>query len=238
MITFALDSSGKTASVCVLNNSTVLFEKTLNEGLTHSETLLALADEAFASCGLSPQKVNRYAVTCGPGSFTGLRIGLALIKGLSLPFDTPCVPVSTLMALALASTPYNGIIIPALDARRKEVYWAAFKSVDLVLERLTPDTAGPIEDAAVFARNNTPPLHLVGDGAELCYNNWGFFTEKELSYSIFPSFSIARGAALACTAFAEVCKPMPAQDLKPVYLRLSQAERERAEKLKKAVISK
>ncbi|MFV0412663.1 MAG: tRNA (adenosine(37)-N6)-threonylcarbamoyltransferase complex dimerization subunit type 1 TsaB [Oscillospiraceae bacterium] len=222
---FAFDSSGKTASVCVVQQERLVYQKLLDRGLTHSETLLPLIQEAFAATALSPGQVGRYAVTAGPGSFTGLRIGLAMAKGLALPFHTPLVPVSTLQAYAEACG-LLGTVICSLDARRSEVYWAAFKLTESGCTRLTPDAAAPAAQVCQWLSGQTEPVFFIGGGTEICYN--------VCSPALLPLFGPspsgiipARGAALAAL-HSEGIEAALAQ---PVYLRLSQAERERAARL-------
>ncbi|MDL2294940.1 tRNA (adenosine(37)-N6)-threonylcarbamoyltransferase complex dimerization subunit type 1 TsaB [Ruminococcaceae bacterium OttesenSCG-928-D13] len=229
---FALDSSGKAAGVCVLENGVVRYEKNLDAGRTHSETLLPLAIEAFEAAGLAPADVDLFAVTAGPGSFTGLRIGMSLVKGLALPAGTPAVGVSTLEALAEATLfvarPEGAVIVPALDARRSEVYWAAFDAAENRPRRLLPDTAGP---AAGMLENDVfsgRDVFFVGDGAEICYNNNNCGPNIRRRYEGDLPVPIAKGAAFAALAVRETG---PAAGLRPQYLRLSQAERERRERL-------
>lgn len=229
---FAIDASGKTAGVSVFQNGSIVFEETLHQGLTHSETLMALIDKAFSETNLTPEKVSKYAITAGPGSFTGLRIGMALVKGLVLPYNTLVVPVSTLEALAYAY-PHTGIVVSALDARRGEVYWAAFKKNGTVL-RLTPDAAGPAEtifteiDASMHnTQSQQNKLIFVGDGAGLCY------TVYDTLEGLSPEpkhHSIATGAALLASNNTSIA--ISGEQLTPSYLRVSQAERERLARLK------
>ena len=136
MIVLGMDSSAKTAGVAILRDGALLYESWLGTGFTHSETLLELTDAALRAVRITPAQVDVYAVTAGPGSFTGLRIGMALVKGLADANNTPCVPVSTLRALA-AACDVPGLVVPAMDARRGEVYTAAFvKNTDGTLCRL------------------------------------------------------------------------------------------------------
>lgn len=222
-----IDSSGKTAGVCLLQNGQVIFEKVLNQGLTHSETLMPLVATAFAESGLSPEDINLYAVSAGPGSFTGLRIGMALVKGLALPHGTKAAAVPTLEALAYACylDGMRGTIIPALDARRGEVYWAAF-SAQGGFSRITQDAADPAEETCKNTALYTEPIFFVGDGAYLCYNiyhNMESVRQPEANFSP----SIAKGAAFLA-ARSGGCS---AAEIYPSYLRKSQAERQRAERL-------
>ena len=138
----AIDTAGKTAAVAVLRDEVLLYEAAANNGLTHSETLLPMVDTALKACGLRCADIDLYGVTAGPGSFTGLRIGLAAVKGMALPRQTPCAGVSTLEALAWGMAG-QGTVVGALDARRGQVYWAGF---DLAThDRLTPDAAAPVQ---------------------------------------------------------------------------------------------
>ena len=142
----AVDTAGKTAAVAVLRDDTLLYETQCNNGLTHSETLLPMIDTALRACHLTVEDLDVLGATNGPGSFTGLRIGLSVIKGLALPRQIPCAPVSTMAALAYGMAG-QGTVIGAQDARRGQVYWAAF---DLESHaRLTPDAAAPVASLAM-----------------------------------------------------------------------------------------
>lgn len=226
-ITFALDSSGTEASVCILQDDTLLYEKEIDEGLTHSETLLPLVQEAFAQTGLAPQDVSLFAASAGPGSFTGLRIGLSLAKGMAAPFGLPLAPVSTLWALALASGEAEGTLIPALNARRGEVYAAAFDPAKH-FGRLMDDTAAPAAELEPILAKLRTPIYFLGSGAEICYT---LFREKYDVRQLTARFPIARGVALAARQMEAAGDVPPAEQARPNYLRLSQAERERRQRL-------
>lgn len=220
----AIDTAGKTAAVAVMRDDTLLYETASNTGLTHSETLLPMVDTALKSCGLTTGQIDLYAVTAGPGSFTGLRIGLSAVKGLAFACNAPCAGVSTLAALAYGMAG-EGTVIGALDARRGQVYWAAF---DLAThERLTADTAEPADAMENFVKGCKKPVFFVGDGAALCYNKYGCVP------GVLPCpqpLRVLRGAgvALAGKALWEDGGCVPPADLLPEYHRLSQAERDRA----------
>lgn len=229
-----LDCAGRTAAAALMRGDTLLFECTLNLGLTHSQTALPLVDGALRAAGLSAADIGLWAVCAGPGSFTGLRIGLATVKGLAFAGDTPCAPVSTLQALAACHTG-EGVVISALDARRGEVYWAAFSLPGA--ERLTPDRAGPAEEIAEFLKTCKKPVFFVGDGAELCYNKFGQFAGV---LPCPPALRLSRAAGL-CLAGQQLQRDglaVPPAALMPHYLRLSQAERERAARLQSAAEAK
>lgn len=223
----ALETSAKSVSAAVAEDGVILAAAYQNNGLTHSRTLMPLVDSMLCNASLTLDDIDLIAVAHGPGSFTGLRIGLATVKGLAFVNNTPCAGVSTLEALALPQQG-EGTVLCALDARRGEVYWAAF---DLATHaRLTPDAAQPVDALTDFVANCKKPLFFVGDGAPLCYNKFG---AQPGVLSCPPSLQAPRAlgiclAALRMQADGEACPP---EALRPQYLRLSQAERERAERL-------
>ena len=222
----AIDTAGKTAAVAVLRDEVLLYEAAANNGLTHSETLLPMVDTALKACGLRCADIDLYGVTAGPGSFTGLRIGLAAVKGMALPRQTPCAGVSTLEALAWGMAG-QGTVVGALDARRGQVYWAGF---DLAThERLTPDAAAPVQALENFVAGCKKPLFFVGDGAALCYNR---FSELPGVLPCPQPLRVLRGSgvALAARRMLQAGRTVPPAELLPDYHRLSQAERERAER--------
>ena len=227
MITFGLDSAGRTAAVGLMRDDELLYEGFLAAGHTHSETLLGLVDGAFRATGLSLADVDLWGVCAGPGSFTGLRIGLAAVKGLALVHGAPCVGVSTPEALAFGCPPGEGTVLAALDARRGEVYWAAFDLSSRV--RLVPDAAAPAASLADFVEKCRKPLFFVGDGAGLCYNGYG---QTPGVLPCPPALGLCRGAGVCLAARAAYARgeAASAAALVPRYLRLSQAERERAER--------
>ena len=224
----AVDTAGKTAAVAVMAQDRLLYEAQLNNGLTHSETLLPMIDTALRCAGLGMEQLDLLAVTNGPGSFTGLRIGLSVIKGLAQPRQIPCVGVSTMAALAYGVNG-AGTVIAAQDARRGQVYWAAFDLADHT--RLTPDAAVPVTELQNFVKTCKKPLFFVGDGAYLCYNTYG---QSDGVLPCPPALQVLRGAgaALAAKALADDGQCVPPARLLPDYHRLSQAERERAEREK------
>lgn len=226
MTIFGLDSAGKTAGVAVLRDGRLIYECYLATGHTHSETLLCLCQNAFDSAGLSPAQVDVFAASAGPGSFTGLRIGLAAVKGLAFPGDTPCAAVSTLEALVYSAA-VEGTLLCALDARRGEVYWAAFRAADGTVERLCPDGSAPAASLRGFVESARGPVWLLGDGAHLVDEALRD-TGKTRLYPEAYRLGRAGGVCRAALASGET---MPAAQLIPDYHRLSQAERERAARL-------
>ncbi len=216
----SFDCSGIYASVCLQKDGQTLHETMLQERLTHSQTLLCLLQTALQSTRLSLQELSALALTVGPGSFTGLRIGLALAKGLALPHNLPVVGVSTLEATA-RSISTNGPILAALNARRDQVYWAAFSRSPSFF-RLHEDSAGTATQASDFLQMQKEIYFLVGDGAEMCYNK-NIYAPSGLDATPF----VARGVAEAAQqAFADGLA-VPASVLALQYLRLSQAEQVR-----------
>lgn len=234
MICMGVDSAGRTAGVALMRDEELLFECHLNGGLTHSQTLMCLIDSAFKATGLTPADVDLYGVCSGPGSFTGLRIGLAAIKGLAFAKDTPCAPVSTLEALAFCHVG-EGTVIPALDARRREVYWAAFELAS-ELHRVMPDTAAPVTDLREFVKTCKKPAFFVGDGAGLCYNEFGSI-QGVVPCALALRVPRTAGVCLAALRMHRQGLTLPPAQLLPSYHRLSQAERERQESCKKESVT-
>lgn len=224
----AVDTAGKSCAVAVMRDDTLLYEAQCNNGLTHSETLLPMIDTALRACGLTVADLDVLGATNGPGSFTGLRIGLSVVKGLAQPRQIPCVGVSTMAALAYGVNG-EGTVIAAQDARRGQVYWAGFDLADHT--RLTPDAATPVTELENFVKTCKKPLFFVGDGAYLCYNTYG---QQDGVVPCPPALQVLRGAgaALAAKALADEGQCVPPARLLPDYHRLSQAERERAERAK------
>ena len=215
------------SSVAVATEEKLLAELTVQTRLTHSETLMPHIEEVLRLADVTKEALEGVAVSIGPGSFTGLRIGLAAVKGLAFPRETLCAPVSTLEALAAAHTGC-GTVLCALDARRAQVYSAAF---DLEThERLMDDDARAVADLAEFVENCKKPLFFVGDGAALCYNKYGNVPGV---LCVPPALRNGRAAAVAYVAeqMAQRGEAVLPEALLPDYHRLSQAERERAERL-------
>ena len=224
----SIDASGKTAACAVTENGEVIAKSFTDSGLTHSQTLLPMVQSMLTLSGTDMAEIDELAVTVGPGSFTGLRIGAATVMGLA--GQRPCRCVPTLTAIAYNFTDKNAIIIPALDARRNQVYTAVFRVNDGKVTRLTDDEALSVDE--VFDRIREYSLSesviIAGDGAYLFENAVSvlcnvFFAEDKLLY--VQGESIAK----ASQEFSAV----KAQDIKLNYLRLSQAERELKEKNKK-----
>lgn len=214
--------------MCIVQNEQLVVEKCLDEGLTHSQTLLPLIQHALQEASLAIENIDLFAVAAGPGSFTGLRIALALVKGLALAGRVPVAPVSTLCAMALASG-VHGLVLPAINARRQEVYWGLYECGESGCTQLVADTAGPAKDLLkhdILMKLQQDPVILVGDGAQICYNQISCTLKAVIQPTM--AHSLSYGVALAGNTMWSQHKALPASGVAPVYLRLSQAERERA----------
>ncbi len=227
MLTLAFESSAKAASVALCEGEKLLAQSSQNLGLTHSRTLLPMTEAMLKNADVSLDQVDLFAVAHGPGSFTGIRIGVSTVKGLSWASDKPCVGVSTLEALAWNGIAAGGLLCPVMDARRSQVYNALFSESEGKPVRLCSDRAIALEElvAELEAKNEVPLL--LGDGAGLTAE---YLEARSLPYRLAPEnirWQSAWGVAMA----AMDQKPVSSQELLPVYLRLSQAERERQERL-------
>ena len=223
----AVDTAGKTAGVALLQDDRLLYECYLDAGMTHSETILPLIDNCLKFCHLTCADIDVYGVNAGPGSFTGLRIGVSALKGLAWALEKPCCGVSTLAAMARNLAHMEGIIVCAMDARRDQVYNALFLAHDGILSRQCPDRAISLAELSEELKNRPEPKFIVGDGAKLCYT---YLLEQDIPCRMAPPQLVmqnAVGVALAAEEMSANGQTTTARDLVPVYLRLSQAERER-----------
>lgn len=226
----ALETSAKSVSAAVVENSSVLASAYQNIGLTHSVTLMPLIDSMLKNAGLTAKDMELIAVAAGPGSFTGLRIGVSAAKGLAWALELPCCGVSTLEAMAENARSFEGTVICAMDARRQQIYNAVFDCRDGVLTRQREDRAVGLDVLAEELKNSNNRKIVVGDGAKLCYT---YLSERGISCRMAPPDSLyqkAVGVGLAAQRMAAEGRTVTAQELRPVYLRLSQAERERLAK--------
>ena len=230
MLILAFETSAKAASVALLDDKKLLGESYQNTGLTHSQTLMLMAQDLLKSCGFGSQDVTHLAVAAGPGSFTGIRIGVAAAKGFAWGAELPCYGVSTLEAMAAQLGAWQGYVCSVMDARRSQVYHALFHVECGKCTRIRDDRAVSLQDLGAELQNLTEPVFLVGDGSNLCYNT--------LSESV-PSLVLPaehrmhqRAAGVALVAREKILRGEAgnAGELTPNYLRLSQAERERLEK--------
>ena len=223
----AFETSAKAASVALMENGKLLGEAYQNTGLTHSQTLMVMAEDMLKTCGKKPSDVQAVAVAAGPGSFTGVRIGVAAAKGFAWGGELPCYGVSTLEAMARNLGAYQGYVLPAMDARRSQVYTAIFHVEKGAFTRVAEDMAISLEELKEKIKNFQEPVFLVGDGALLCYNT---LLEEVPGLVLPPEHRMhqrAAGVALAAQVMMDTGEPGNGAELTPNYLRLSQAERER-----------
>lgn len=227
----AIDCTAKPASVAVLEEGKVLSSAYTNTGLTHSQTLVPMVDSALKDAQLELSSIDTFAINAGPGSFTGVRIGVAALKGLVFSDEKNCVPVSTLESMPYAFVGLPGmeayVICGAMDARRNQVYTASFEVKGEEVLRLTEDEAIPIPELLEKLLAMHRPVLFVGDGAELVYEA---SKETELAGTLAPenlryqnAVSVAACAAAKLNAGFE---PVGSDEILPVYLRAPQAERE------------
>ena len=223
----ALESSAVTASVAICEDEKLIAQTFQNNGLTHSVTLLPMAEGLLSACGMALGDVDVIAVAAGPGSFTGLLIGVAAAKGLAWAAQRPCAGVSTLEAMAWTVAHMGGNLCPVMDARRSQVYNARFLGQGGRPVRLTEDRAIGLNDLAEELNAQKGTQILVGDGAHLCYNDLkarGLDVELAPEHLRYPcAWGVARGAL----EMARAGELTDAAALTPAYHRLSQAERER-----------
>ena len=229
MLTLAFESSAKAASAALCEGENLIAAVTQVSGLTHSRTLLPMAEDLLKNTELSMKDVECFAVAQGPGSFTGIRIGVSTVKGLAWAAEKPCVGVSTLAAMAWNGTAAGELVCAVMDARRREVYNALFRIEDGKPRRLCADRAISLSLLAEELAETGEAPFLIGDGAGITE---AFLRGKGLPFRTAPEnlrWQNAWGVAM------EACgKPLQtSQELLPVYLRLSQAERERQARMLK-----
>ena len=234
MTILAFETSAKAASAALFREGVLLGETYQNTGLTHSQTLLSMAESLMASCGVTPAEIDAVGVAAGPGSFTGVRIGVAAAKGFAWGREIPCVGVSTLAAMAVGLGAWQGYVCPVMDARRSQVYNALFRVDCGKCTRIREDRAISLRDLGEDVKNLSGPIFLVGDGSVLCYNA---LLETVPGLVLPPEHrrhQRAAGVALEAARILETGERPSGAELVPNYLRLSQAERERLERMENA----
>lgn len=228
----AIDSSGIVASAAVADSNAVIAEFTVNNRQTHSQTLLPMVDKVVQMSEIPLGDIDAIAVASGPGSFTGLRIGSATAKGLGLALDKPVVPVPSLDALAYRAACYSGVICPLMDARRNQVYTAAYYIEDGKLVNITGYKAAGIKDVLQELKQTGREVLFLGDGADV-YKEI-IMEEADIKFSFAPAHiskqSAASVAMLGMIYYSDGRYESAAQH-RPFYLRKPQAEREREERL-------
>jgi tRNA threonylcarbamoyladenosine biosynthesis protein TsaB len=223
----ALESSAKAASVALCEDSELILQYYQNSGHTHSRTLLKMTEDLLLNIGLSIKDLDLIAVASGPGSFTGIRIGVSAAVGLAWGASLPVCGVSTLEAMAYHSDTPEYTVCPVMDARRSQIYNALFLNNNGDVVRLSPDRAISIADLAAEYQSGGKPYMFLGDGARMCYEA---FLALGIPCRLAPPLLRQQSAwGVACASLN--APKIPPDALKPNYLRVSQAERERNAKM-------
>ena len=230
MLILAFETSAKAASTALLEENRLLGECYQNTGMTHSQTLMVMAQDLLKQCGKSVDDVTHVAVAAGPGSFTGVRIGVAAAKGFAWGKELPCCGVSTLEAMALGMGIYSGYVCPVMDARRAQVYNALFYMDSGICTRVTEDRAIALSDLEQELLELDGPIFLVGDGAVLTHNTLSNTVPELILPPEWKQHQRAVGVGLAAIKQIQAGETCDGAALVPNYLRLSQAERERLER--------
>lgn len=218
----ALDSSAKTGSVALVDDNKIIGSFFINTALTHSQTLVPMIDALLKNTNTAVNDIDVFAVSAGPGSFTGVRIGVAAIKGMAMALDKKCASVSTLEAMAYNYIQEDVIVASVMDARCQQVYNANFLIDNGKITRLCQDRAISIDNLEADLAEYDGKIVLVGDGAELCYNNY-----KDKFENIYLAPEHIRYQNAFGVAYSAMNKDViSAEELMPAYLRLPQAERE------------
>ena len=213
----AFESSAVSAAVALIEDKKLVAQSFQNCGLTHSRTLRPMAESLLAGCGVPLSAVDAFAVAAGPGSFTGLRIGVATVKGLAFPSDTPCVGVSTLEAMAYNLEGFSEEICCVMDARAGQVYNARFRWQHDHLYRLCEDRAIRLDELA--AEIASTPQIVIGDGADLCYTKLNSICPGLHLAPPHLRFASAYGVAMAALPVLQQGQGINAQTLDARYLR-------------------
>ena len=235
-----IESSGLVASAALLQDDTITALATVNNHLTHSQTLLPLVEDVRRMADFAWNDLDAIAVSAGPGSFTGLRIGSSTAKGLAQALDVPIVPVPTLDALAVGYGVCDGVVCPIMDARRKQVYTGVYRirgnqDHTQILESVLDNEAVAMDELLVKLEELGETVHFLGDGVPVQKERIAaFFTERGISFDFAPphrSRQSADGVAVLGAVYYGQGKAVPAREHAPIYLRQSQAERERAQRM-------
>ena len=237
MIILSLECSAVSCSTAVLEDQKVIASGFINRKITHSQTLLPMVKNVLARSNFSVEELDGIAVSAGPGSFTGIRIGISAVKGLAAPRHLPVVGVSTLRAMAENLTGTNGIICALMDARCNQVYHAFFSSQDGTIKRICNDRAISMEALKIELQSYTAsdPVYLIGDGSTLFYE---FIQDKKNIFLANEQIRFQNAVGVALAAWQDFCDgtTVSAEELLPIYLRLPQAERELKSKRNKGGI--
>lgn len=225
----ALDSSAKAASVAIVEDKFIIGEFFINTTLTHSQTLVPMIDNLLENTKCSLDEIDAFAVSAGPGSFTGIRIGISVIKGMAMALNKPCFGVSTLESLAYNLLGNNIIVSSCMDARCNQVYNAIFNINGDHVERLTPDRAISIDELGNDLKKYSSNIKIVGDGSDLCYNRLNSILSNLCTAP--EALKYSKASSIALYAFDNPNSSLSASELLPQYLRLPQAQRELKKRL-------
>lgn len=227
MVVLGIDSSATAASAAVFKDGLLVSEMFSDTGLTHSQTLLPMIDSCLKMANITADDIDYIAISNGPGSFTGVRIGLATVKGIAFTKDIPCVEVSTLESMAYNVTSFNGIICSVMDARCNQVYTSFFESTDnCKVNRLSEDEAISIDELSERIKNIGKPVILVGDGAKICYNKMS----ADLDNLFIASDNVIKQRASSVILCSLTKERKASSEIAVNYIRLPQAQRELAKK--------
>ena len=224
VILFCMDTSGPVAGVALMENGAVRYEAMAVNRFTHSQSILPMAEEAYAKTGLRLEDTDYFAVTVGPGSFTGVRIGVSTVKGLAHALGRPCVAVDALEAMAQGTILFPGVICPIQDARAGQVYGAAFRGE--TGDRLMPDMPIKLEEYLDKVSPLGDRCLFLGDGMPVHRERIRDMMGEKAVFAP-PHLAFLRPAAAAFLAWRRTDEAVAYQDLKPLYLRPPQAERQR-----------
>ena len=231
MLILAFETSAKACSAALHDGKSLLAESCQNSGLTHSQTLMVMAEDLLKVCGKTAADVTHLAVAAGPGSFTGVRIGVSAAKGFAWGAQLPVYGVSTLEAMARSLGAWEGHVCCCMDARRNQVYNAVFQVKSGEITRICEDRAIAMADLKEELERIEGPIWLVGDGAALVHRNLSADIPELILPPEHRRHQRASGVALAAVEAMERGESGDGAALQPNYLRMSQAERERMEKL-------
>ncbi len=233
----ALDTSAVSASVSILKDDFLLGEFYINTKLTHSQTIMVMLENLLKVQMMTIKDIDLFAVNVGPGSFTGIRIGVSAVKGMAMVNDTPCVAVSTLYSMAQNLVMFNGIICSVMDARCNQVYNALFKCTNGKISRINNDRAILIEDLKAELSNYNEQIYLVGDGADICYKVMNDLSNIHISSQNL-KYQHSYGVGVCALEMYNKGEYTSSEMLVPSYLKLPQAERELKNKLSKGSADK
>ncbi len=217
----AIDTSGPVCGVAVMKDGAIVYEASAVNRMTHSVNLLPMIDAACQSAGLSVAELDRIAVVSGPGSFTGVRIGVSTVKGLAHANHTPCAAVDALEAMAAGVGEFRGVICPIQDARAGQVYGAAFRAGDVRPERLMPDTPLKLEEYVETIRTFGDRFLFLGDGMPVHRARLEKLLGDQAVFAA-PQLAFLRPATVAALAAAAE-ETVDYLALEPLYLRAPNA---------------